>query len=85
MVIYISSFKIKQDRQGTLDETLKCVCVNCFRGKAIRITHSACVSVALVIDYAQRMRLIMIICSLSGSIFFFTLSHKRHDFRKKCF
>ena len=47
-----------------------------FCTKAMNITYSKCVSVALYIQHA--------ICGLSVStIFFSTLSHKRYDFRKK--
>ena len=31
------------------------LCNHCYRGKAISITHSECVSVALVIQHAVRM------------------------------
>jgi hypothetical protein len=42
------------------------------RGKAIRITYSECVSVALVIQHAKRMHhVIFVICSLSDSTVFF--------------
>ena len=52
-------------------------------GKAIGITYSECLPIALGIQREMRMRHV-VICDLSGStIFFPTLSHKRHDFRKK--
>ena len=55
----------------------------CCSGKAIIITHSECMFVALDIQRAMRMRHI-VICGLSGSkVFFSTFSHKRHDFREK--
>jgi H+/Cl- antiporter ClcA len=49
------------------------------------IKYSECAPVALFIQHAMRMRLFFIvICGLFFSaIFFFTLFHKRHDFRKK--
>jgi hypothetical protein len=50
--------------------------------KAINITYSECVSVALGIQQAMRMRRI-VTCALSGSAIFFRISHKQHDFRKK--
>jgi hypothetical protein len=58
---------------------------HCFRGKSINIIYSECVSVALVIQYSMRKRLIFI-CGLSGSnIFFPTLSHTRHGFQKQSY
>ena len=49
--------------------------------KAINITHSKGVFLALGIQQAVRMRHI-VICGLSGSQHLSTFSHKRHDFRK---
>ena len=45
-------------------------CDHCRRGKAIGITYSECVFVALVIQHVKRMRHI-VICSLSGCTIFF--------------
>jgi predicted glycosyltransferase len=44
---------------------------HCHRGKAISITYSECVFVALGIQHAKRM-LHIIICSLTSSIIHFT-------------
>ena len=54
----------------------------CCRGKAISITYSESVFVALGIQHAMLM-LHIVICGLPGCAIFFTLSHKRHDFRKR--
>ena len=56
-----------------------------YRGKEISITYSECAFVALVIQYAKCIGHIAI-CGLPRSTilpYFFTLSHKRHDFLKK--
>jgi len=62
-------------------------CNHCCSGKAISVKCSECVPVALGIHRAIRMRYVFI-CGLFGSTKFFhildfTLSHKRHDFRRK--
>jgi hypothetical protein len=52
--------------------------------KAVSITYSECVSVALVIQYAKRMRRIIlpsVVCLALQS--FPRLSHKLHDIGKK--
>ena len=54
----------------------QCLC------KAIRITFCYCVSEALVIQHAERMYFV-IICGMSCSVIFSTLSDKRHEFRKR--
>ena len=57
---------------------------HCCRGRAAGITYSERVSVALVIEYEKRMRRVILspVASLTLQ-YFFTLSHKRDDFRKQ--
>jgi hypothetical protein len=45
-------------------------CNHCCHGKAISITYCECVSVALVIQHAKRMRRIILSCGLSGCTIF---------------
>jgi hypothetical protein len=61
-------------------------CNHCCRGKAISITYSECVSVALVIRHAKRMRpIILSSVDCLAVTYVFTLSHKWHDFRGKSY
>ena len=57
-------------------------CNHCCSGKAVRITYSELLFVALGIQHAMLMRHI-VICGLPRSTIFSTLSHKRHVFEKK--
>ena len=65
-----------------------CLCKNCCHGEAICITYSecvcVCVCVVLVTQHAKR-KLCIILPSVACPAlqYFSTLSHKRHDFRKK--
>jgi len=58
-------------------------CNHCYGGKTISITYCECVSVALVMQHAMRMRPAVISGLSDCTIFFSTLSHKWHDFRKR--
>ena len=57
-------------------------CNRCWSGKAIIITYSECVPVALSIQHAKRMRRIILSSVARVALLYFpTLPHKRHDFR----
>jgi hypothetical protein len=51
-------------------------------GKAISITYSEFVFVVFGIQYAMRMRHI-VVCGLPGFTIFYHISHKQHEIRKK--
>jgi hypothetical protein len=56
---------------------------HCCRGKVINITYSACVSVALLIQHAKRMRRIILSSVVCLALpYLSTLSHKWYGFRK---
>jgi hypothetical protein len=77
------------NKTGDRQSTYKCKiearsCNHCCCGKAISITYSECVFVALVIQHAIHKHCItMSFVSCQALQYFSTLSHKRHDFRKK--
>jgi len=56
----------------------------CCHGKPIRITYSECVSVALVMQHAMRMRRTLLPpVGCPAVSYLSTLSHKQHDFSRK--
>jgi len=57
---------------------------HCWRGTAISITYSECVSTVLVTQHAKRLRPIILSSAACPAlpIFFSTLFHKLHDFRE---
>ena len=61
----------KQDRQSTVQRYIEArSCNHCCSGKAISVTYSKCMSVALSIQHAERM-LHITICGLLGYKIFF--------------
>jgi hypothetical protein len=59
---------------------------HCCGGKAISITYSECVSVALVVQHTKRVRPITLSSMACPALpYFSTLSHKKHDFREKSY
>jgi len=76
----IATLNTEQDTQYTHKRNTEARSRNsCCRGKATSI-NIMCVSVALVIRHAMRMRHCDT-CIHLGVLYFSTLSHKRHDFR----
>ena len=55
---------------------------HCCHGKAISITYSECVFIAVVIQHAKRMRLILSSVTFLSPPHASTLFHKRHYLRK---
>jgi hypothetical protein len=77
--------KIKQGRQCMSKRNIEARSrKHCCRGKAVSITHSECVSVALVIQHAMRIHSIILPSTQCVAVpYFSTLPHKQHDFREK--
>jgi hypothetical protein len=58
----------------------------CYRAVARTITYSDCGSVAFLYQHAKRMRRIILSSVAYLAIpYFYTLPHKRHDFRRDVF
>ena len=72
-----------QDRQCAHNVTLRRVLATIVAAEEQFLTYSQCLFVDLVIQHAMYMSHI-VMCSVCGSaLYFSTLCHKRHDFRKK--
>ena len=70
---------LRKERRCTYTITLRFVCTTIVAvEKAVCITHSKCVSVALSIQHEIHM-LRFVICGLSGCTIFSTLSHRGED------
>jgi hypothetical protein len=80
MVTFRNFAKASKNKQGKQFSNGARSCNHYCSGKSISIIYSECV--AIRVYHAMRMRHI-VICGLSGSTVFFTLSHKWHDFRTK--
>jgi hypothetical protein len=81
---YSKARVLQQDRQCAYNY-IEARSRNLFcRGKARRIACSKCVSVALVIQHAKRMRRITLTSAACLALScLYTLHHKRHDFWRK--
>jgi hypothetical protein len=74
--------KNKRDRQYTYDVILRRICATIVAvGKGISITHTECMSVALGIQHAMRVRHI-VTCCLSNPTIFFDVTSQTTQFSK---
>jgi hypothetical protein len=75
----------EHDKQYTYKRNIeKCLRNHCYRGKAVSITYSECVSVALGIKHAKCTRRILLSSVACLTLpYLFSLSFKRHDFRER--
>jgi hypothetical protein len=78
-----SAYTVRKQYKRNLEARL---CIHSCRPQAIRVTYSECVSVALVIQHATRMRRIILSSVTCLALpYYFILSLKRHVFRKKSY
>jgi len=73
--------KHKESKLGNVHIEM-CSCNHCCRGKAVNVTNSESMFVALGIQHAMHMRHIAI-CDQQALQYFSTLFHKRLDFLTK--
>jgi hypothetical protein len=77
---------LPEKKMGTQMSDIKYGFIKCFPGKAVSITNSVYVSVALIIQHSKRMRLVTLSAVACSTLpHFSTSSHKRQDFPEKSY